>query len=116
MAWTTGNSVAGLASLEQLSKAAGEVITAKQAPHRPGTAPALGLRAGCVVALIVSQTTLATEIPMWFHALINALKPRAARPMPGATRRDTANRRPRSSRLWLEALEDRCLLSNYVVT
>src|SRR6202040_176766 len=27
-------------------KAAGEVLTAKQAPHRPGTAPALGLRAG----------------------------------------------------------------------
>ena len=26
--------------------AAGEVLTAKQAPHRPGTAPALGLRAG----------------------------------------------------------------------
>jgi hypothetical protein len=25
--------------------AAGEVLTAKQAPHRPGTAPALGLRA-----------------------------------------------------------------------
>jgi hypothetical protein len=25
-------------------KAAGEVLTAKQAPHRPGTAPALGLR------------------------------------------------------------------------
>jgi hypothetical protein len=24
----------------------GEVLTAKQAPHRPGTAPALGLRAG----------------------------------------------------------------------
>jgi len=29
-------------------KAAGEVLTAKQAPHRPGTAPALGLRAGRV--------------------------------------------------------------------
>src|SRR5262245_4441602 len=27
-------------------KAAGGVLTAKQAPHRPGTAPALGLRAG----------------------------------------------------------------------
>ena len=25
------------------TKAAGEVLTAKQAPHRPGTAPALGL-------------------------------------------------------------------------
>src|SRR5262249_44317588 len=28
------------------TKAAGGVLTAKQAPHRPGTAPALGLRAG----------------------------------------------------------------------
>jgi len=28
------------------SQAAGEVLTAKQAPHRPGTAPALGLCAG----------------------------------------------------------------------
>ena len=28
------------------NKAAGEVLTAEQAPHRPGTAPALGLRAG----------------------------------------------------------------------
>jgi hypothetical protein len=27
-------------------KAAGGVLTAKQAPRRPGTAPALGLRAG----------------------------------------------------------------------
>jgi hypothetical protein len=30
------------------SKAAGGVLTAKQAPHRPGTTPALGLRAGWV--------------------------------------------------------------------
>src|SRR5262245_13106446 len=27
-------------------KAAGGILTAEQAPHRPGTAPALGLRAG----------------------------------------------------------------------
>src|SRR5262245_25950636 len=35
-------------------KAAGRVLTAKQAPHRPGTAPALGLRAGR--AVVLSQT------------------------------------------------------------
>ena len=29
-------------------QAAGGVLTAKQAPHRPGTAPALGLRAGAM--------------------------------------------------------------------
>ena len=37
------------------SKAAGEVLTAKQAPHRPGTAPALGLRAGRVAVAIPWQ-------------------------------------------------------------
>src|SRR4029077_12237593 len=45
-AGTTGNSTAASASIEQPRKAAGGVLTAKQAPHRPGTAPALGLRAG----------------------------------------------------------------------
>jgi hypothetical protein len=39
-------------------EAAGEVLTAKQAPHRPGTAPALGLRAGMVAASIITQTAL----------------------------------------------------------
>ena len=38
------------------NKAAGEVLTAKQAPHRPGTAPALGLRAGSVAVAIIRQT------------------------------------------------------------
>ena len=44
----------------RLESASG-VLTAKQAPHRPGTAPALGLRAGCVVELIVSETVIAKE-------------------------------------------------------
>jgi hypothetical protein len=35
---------------------AGEVLTTKQAPHRPGTAPALGLRAATVAVAIPSQT------------------------------------------------------------
>ena len=42
-------------------QAAGEVLTAKQAPHRPGTAPALGLRAGMVAAAIVTQAILEME-------------------------------------------------------
>src|SRR5712691_6664637 len=37
-------------------KAAGEVPTAKQAPHRPGTAPALGLRAGNDVSLFYRRS------------------------------------------------------------
>src|SRR6478672_9880708 len=41
-------------------EAAGGVLAAKQAPHRPGTAPAHGLRAeGAVV--ILPQTTTAME-------------------------------------------------------
>src|SRR5204862_8002835 len=38
------------------TKAAGGVLTAKRAPHRPGTAPALGLRAARAVVFL-SQTT-----------------------------------------------------------
>src|SRR5262249_24890995 len=41
---------------EEDSKAAGEVLTAKQAPHRPGTAPTLGLRARRVAVLIICRT------------------------------------------------------------
>jgi len=38
------------------AKAAGEVLTAKQAPHRPGTTPALGLRAGSIAVAMMGQT------------------------------------------------------------
>ena len=41
-------------------KAAGEVLTAKQAPHRPGTAPALGLRAGEVAVAMIPGMKKAT--------------------------------------------------------
>src|SRR5438067_1791746 len=41
-------------------KPAAAVLTAKQAPHRPGTAPALGLRAGRDGLVIVSQTASRT--------------------------------------------------------
>jgi hypothetical protein len=44
-----------------MNKAAGGVLTAKQAPHRPGTAPALGLRAGMVAAPIIEQTACFKE-------------------------------------------------------
>ena len=43
------------------NKLAGEVLTAKQAPHRPGTAPALGLRAGRVAVAIITQTACFKE-------------------------------------------------------
>src|SRR5262249_10126932 len=41
---------------KQKEHAASGVLTAKQAPRRPGTAPALGLRAGASVISIPSQT------------------------------------------------------------
>jgi uncharacterized protein (TIGR03118 family) len=87
-------------------QAAGGVLTAKQAPHRPGTAPALGLRAGCVVATIIEQTITAEEILMWFRTLFDAMKQRRS----GNTARRTP-RPPPTSRLRLEALEDRTVLS-----
>jgi hypothetical protein len=36
----------GLQFRPKINKAAGEALTVKKVPHRPGTAPALGLRAG----------------------------------------------------------------------
>jgi hypothetical protein len=43
-------------------KAAGVVLTTKQAPHRPGIAPALGLRAGMVAVAFVTQADSEKEI------------------------------------------------------
>src|SRR5262245_45173432 len=82
---------------------AGEVLTAKQAPHRPGTAPALGLRAGlrCRCHCNQEQTTIAKEIPMWFRSLIPSLKS-------GSIRKTTHRKR---RRLGFEPLEDRSLPS-----
>ena len=42
---------------ERAKKAAGEVSPPKQIPHRPGQAPALGLRAGTTGLFILSQTS-----------------------------------------------------------
>src|SRR5262245_45037549 len=109
--WTTGSSIAGSASIEQLRKAAGEVLTAKQAPHRPGTASALGLRAGCVVATIIEQTNLTKEIPMWLRTLLASMKPRSS-----STPVRRTPRRAMASRLRVEALEDRCVPALYAVT
>ena len=74
-----------------LKQAAGGVLTAKQAPRRPGTAPALGLRLGDVVT-ILSQTNLErengpchspvgckTSDPPWHRAGANAITGDGAR-------------------------------------
>src|SRR5262245_23909937 len=80
--------------------AAGGVLTAKQALRRPGTAPALGLRAERA-AVILSQTATAKETTMLFRSF---LKSRKARPPATGGRRSAS--RP-TGRLQVEALEDR---------
>jgi hypothetical protein len=45
----------------ELKEAAGEVLIAEQARHRPGIAPALGLRAGAVALTNMKQTASDTE-------------------------------------------------------
>src|SRR5262245_19875546 len=70
----------------QSTKAAGGVLTAKQAPRRPGTAPALGLRAGIGDLFILQQTE-----------------------------GDFTMRLLKQTLLRVEALEDRCVLSGDVV-
>jgi len=57
--WRSSGTTFGLLNYK---KAAGEVLTAKQAPHRPGIAPALGLRAGSHVVNILSQTGTTREM------------------------------------------------------
>jgi hypothetical protein len=91
------------------SEAAGGVLTAKQAPRRPGSAPALGLRAGCVAAFIVSQTTIAKETSMWFQSLVDSLKSGFPRRPPRARHRSP--KRPPPGNLAVEALEDRTVPS-----
>jgi hypothetical protein len=76
-------------------------------PRRPGTAPALGLRAEKVAVAIPGQTTISKEIPMWFGDLYDSSKRH-----PGNRGRRTS-RRPAAPRLQLEALEDRNLPSFY---
>src|SRR5262245_23469171 len=87
-------------------KAAGGVLTAKQASHRPGTAPALGLRAGNDVSPVYRRPK--GELTMSFEDLFKSLTLTSSRRRPA--------RRPSSARLSLEALEDRCVLSNYLLT
>src|SRR5262245_12819801 len=90
-------------------KAAGGVLTAKQAPHRPGTAPALGLRA-VGAAPIVEQTIPSKEIPMWLRSLLRSPK---ARSSVASVRRSP--RRPAACRLGIETLEDRTVPSTFTV-
>src|SRR5262249_55796653 len=80
---------------------------AKQSPHRPVLAPALGLRAGMGDFFIVPQTTFRKETPtMLLPSWLGLLRPASPR-SPAQRHR---NRRPPACRLHVEPLEDRCLL------
>jgi uncharacterized protein (TIGR03118 family) len=78
------------------------VSAAKQNPHRPGLAPALGLRAGGHGPVIISQAGSQREIRTMVF-----LFTRGSRSKPLVSQRSTR------TRLQLEPLEDRCLLSGY---
>ena len=93
-------------------KAAGGVLTAKQAPHRPGTAPAHGLRTERAV-VILSQTTPRRRRPCRFRTLLKSLKSRSVTSRPARRRRSRSDGTPR---LAVEALDDRSLPSTFTVT
>jgi len=48
---------------------------------------------------------------MWFPSVLNSLKIVTARAMARRVRREARHKKPAATRLILEALEDRCLLS-----
>ena len=98
------------------TKAAGEVLTAKQAPHRPGTAPALGLRAGKVAVTIISQTPFRKDtVIMWYDSMLDFLKFGPARTRAGRTRSVVPRKWRATCKLHLELLEDRTLPSTLTV-
>src|SRR5262249_38992906 len=89
---------AGALIRPQQTKAAGAVLTASQAPHRSGTAPAPGLRAE-KGRRHSSADHPAKETTMWFRS--EPTSPKSRQP---------------AGRLRVEALEDRCVPSAYLET
>src|SRR5215470_14341653 len=91
----------------RVKKVAGEVLTAKQAPHRPGTAPAPGLRAWEMCRHCIADQLRMGEPTMSFHSWLRKLRPALA---PGRGLRHHKGRgslRAASHRPSLEVLEDR---------
>jgi hypothetical protein len=78
-------------------------FAAKQKSHRPGIAPALGLRAGG--SALQSTAGHATEQSM--RPLVSLLRSLGLSDSPRPYHRPKVRRRPASHRLYLEALEDR---------
>ena len=85
-------------------KAAGGVLTAKQAPHRPGTAPALGLRAGndvCrhCIADHTCERRLTMSFTSWLKSCVNSSLRAGRHAIPtAAARRPTRRLRLEPSR------------------
>src|SRR5262249_27702977 len=91
------------------NKAAGEVLAAKRIPHRPGTAPALGLRAGSGRPHSTADPFANGETTMWFSSVHCWLK-RASQSTPPGHREPGPSRLPRRPfPPGLEALEDRAV-------
>jgi hypothetical protein len=87
------------------------VSAAKQNPHRPGLAPALGLRAGLMTLPLYRRPPSRRRATMLFHRWLDYWKTVSPRRRAPRTR----TRRPGRPRLAVEPLEDRCLLSADVV-
>src|SRR5262249_39074885 len=91
-------------------------LTAKQAPRRPGTAPALGLRADSDVPPFNCRPTSKGELTMSLHSWLQNLRSALA---PGQRQRHHGRRglhRAATHRPSLEVLEDRSVPALYAVT
>src|SRR5262249_16613711 len=91
-------------------------LAAQQAPHRPGTAPALGLRAGKGAVTIKSQTAFRKDtVIMWYDSMLDFLKFGPARTRAGRTRSVVPRKWRATCKLHFELLEDRALPSTLTV-
>src|SRR5262245_41836428 len=97
-------------------KVAGGVLTAKQAPRRPGTAPALGLRAGNDVSPLYRRPVFPRSLCMRLSSWL-----RSARPLLGPSGTENGHRPTRrgqravAAQLSVEPLEDRTVPSTFTV-
>jgi hypothetical protein len=80
-------------------------FAAKQKPHRPGIATALGLRAGTGNRSLIPQAVPLKEILLMWPTLLTLWRTLSGKP----PRKGGPRRRPACRRLCLEALEDRAV-------
>src|SRR5262249_26467258 len=92
-------------------KAAGGVLTAKQAPRRPGTAPALGLRAWEMCHHCIADQLRMGEPTVPLHSWLRNIRSALAPPRDQRHPRRPHSVRAATQRLNVEVLEDRALPS-----